>query len=70
MKRRDLIMSVTGLALIGATPAFAGANAAAQLDSYCWAQAERVRPMLTSAEKEAYVANCKADASATQGRPK
>jgi hypothetical protein len=70
MKRRDLIMSVTGLALIGATPAFAGGNSAAQLDSYCWAQAERVRPMLTSAEKEAYVANCKADASANQGRPK
>ena len=68
MKRRDLIMSVTGLALIGATPAFAGANSAAQLDSYCWAQAGQANA--DPAEKEAHVANCKADASATQGRPK
>ena len=38
MKRRDLIVSVTGLALMGASPAFAGANSAAQLDSDRWAQ--------------------------------
>ncbi len=64
MKKNFVLMAVAGLALLSATPASAGAMSPAQLDSYCWAQAERVRPMLTAAEKEAYVANCKANASA------
>jgi hypothetical protein len=64
MKSTYALMTVAGLALLNATPAMAGAMSPAQLDSYCWAQAERVRPMLTAAEKEAYVANCKANASA------
>jgi len=64
MKKNFVLLAVAGLALLSATPASAGAMSPAQLDSYCWAQAERVRPMLTAAEKEAYVANCKANASA------
>jgi hypothetical protein len=64
MKKNFVLMAAAGLALLSATPASAGAMSPAQLDSYCWAQAERVRPMLTAAEKEAYVANCKANASA------
>lgn len=63
MKKNFVLMAAAGLALLSSTPASAGAMSPAQ-DSYCWAQAERVRPMLTAAEKEAYVANCKANASA------
>lgn len=68
MNAKCVTAAVACLTLMSVTPALAGGNSAAQLDSYCWAQAERVLPMLTAAEKEAYVANCKADASATRGR--
>ena len=67
MKQKVVTMAVAGLAMVTAMPALAGANSAAQLDAYCWAQAERVRPMLTAAEKEAYVANCKANNTPTPG---
>ena len=46
MKKNFVLMAAAGLALLSATPASAGAMSPAQLDSYCWAQAERVRPML------------------------
>ena len=64
MKWNFALIAAAGLALLSATPALAGTMSPAQLDSYCWTQAERVRPMLTAAEKEAFVANCKANASA------
>jgi hypothetical protein len=65
MKRKSAMMAVAGLALMSVTPAFA---ASPEVEAYCFAQAEQVRPALTQPEKEAYMASCIADATATQGR--
>ena len=60
MKRKSgmsgVIASLTLAALM--TPAFA---ATPELESYCFAQAEQVRPALRQPEKEAFIAGCIAD---------
>jgi hypothetical protein len=59
--RKTLTLIVASLALIALTvPGFAVSDATAKA---CEAQAEKKRPALTAAEKEAYIANCKANAS-------
>ena len=62
---RRMIQSA-GVALLAAaicsTPALAGQHAKKKS---CFWQAELVRPALTQPEKEAYIANCKADLTAT-----
>lgn len=65
MIRKSVMMAVAGVALMSVTPAFA---ASPQVEAYCFAQAEQVRPALTQPQKEAYIADCIADATATQGR--
>jgi hypothetical protein len=64
MKWKSAMIAVAGLAL-GVTPAFA---ASPEVEAYCFAQAEQVRPVLTQPEKEAYIASCIADATPTPGR--
>jgi hypothetical protein len=63
------MMQSAGLALLAvaicSTPALAGQNAEKKS---CFWQAELVRPALTQPEKEAFIANCKADLTATQGK--
>jgi hypothetical protein len=64
-------MQGAGIALlaaaIGATPALAGQHAKKKS---CFWQAELVRPALTQPEKEAYIANCKADLTTSHPRRK
>jgi hypothetical protein len=64
MMKRTVIKSA-GVALVAAlicsTPASAGQHAKKKS---CFWQAELVRPALTQPEKEAYIANCKADLTA------
>jgi hypothetical protein len=50
------------VALAWVTPASA---ADPQLETYCFRQAEQVRPVLTEPEKEAYIANCIANNTPT-----
>jgi len=57
MKRKSMTMAAC-LALMSASPAFA---ATPELESYCFAQAEQVRPALRQPEKEAFIAGCIAD---------
>jgi hypothetical protein len=65
MIRKSAMMAVAGLALLSAVPAVA---ASPEVEAYCFAQSEAVRPALTQPEKEAYIASCIADATARQGR--
>jgi hypothetical protein len=65
MNWKSALMTAAGLALASVTPAFA---ASPEVEAYCFAQAEQVRPALTQPEKEAYIAGCIADATATPGR--
>ena len=69
MRPKCVTMAVACLSAMSVTPAFA---APPQIEDYCFAQAEQVRPALTQPEKEAFIANCIADATATppatQGR--
>jgi hypothetical protein len=60
MKRKFVMMAVACLALMSVAPAFA---APPQVEAYCFAQAEQVRPILTQPEKEAFIANCIADST-------
>jgi hypothetical protein len=56
-----ITLTVASLALIGlTTPSFAVSQATAKR---CEAKAEKKRPALRAGEKEAYIANCKANAS-------
>jgi hypothetical protein len=65
MNWKSALMTAAGLALASVTPALA---ASPEVEAYCFAQAEQVRPVLTQPEKEAYIAGCIADATATPGR--
>jgi hypothetical protein len=56
-----ITLTVASLALIAlTTPSFAVSEATAKR---CEAKAEKKRPALSPSEKEAYIANCKANAS-------
>jgi hypothetical protein len=68
MKWKSAMTAAAGLALVSVTPAVA---ASPEVEAYCFAQAEAVRPVLTQPEKEAYIASCIADATPTPGsKPK
>ena len=59
--RKIITLTIASLALTAlTTPSFAVSQATAKA---CEAKAEKKRPALTAAEKEAYIANCKANAS-------
>jgi hypothetical protein len=59
--RKTITLTVASLALLAlTTPSFAVSESTAKR---CEAKAEKKRPALTAAEKEAYIANCKANAS-------
>jgi len=64
MKRKSVMSAVIASLTLAAlmTPAFA---ATAEIEASCFAQAEQVRPALTQPEKEAFIASCIADATAT-----
>jgi hypothetical protein len=63
------MMQSAGIALLAAAicsaPALAGQHAKKKS---CFWQAELVRPALTQPEKEAFIANCKADLTASPGK--
>lgn len=64
--KRKLMKSGAGVAalavLMGSIPALAGQPD--KITASCFAQAEQVRPALTQPEKEQFIANCKANATA------
>ena len=64
--KRKLMKNGAGVAalavLMGSIPALAGQND--KIEASCFAQAEQVRPALTQPEKEQFIANCKANATA------
>ena len=65
MTRKFVTIGLALLALSAlALPAFAGVSQATR--TACEKAAERVRPALRADEKEAYIANCLANATATR----
>jgi len=66
MNRKAVVIGIAGLVLAGSfTPASAQVTDAVRSD--CRNKAVRVLPALRAPEVEAYIANCLADATATQG---
>ena len=67
MKRKSAMLGAGSalIALISATPASAVSE---EVRTACQIEAFEVRPRLNAPEIEAYVANCIADSTATQGR--
>jgi hypothetical protein len=66
MNRKAVMIGIAGLVLAGSfTPASAQVTDAVRSD--CRNKAVRVLPSLRAPEVEAYIANCLADATATQG---
>jgi hypothetical protein len=66
MNRKAVMIGIAGLVLAGSfTPASAQVTDAVRSD--CRNKAVRVLPALRAPEVEAYIANCLADATATQG---
>jgi hypothetical protein len=63
MMKRTVIKSA-GVALVAALICSTSASAGQHAKKSCFWQAELVRPALTQPEKEAYIANCKADLTA------
>jgi hypothetical protein len=65
MKRKTVTI---GVALIAVAALMTPASAVSEKTrKACAAQAEQVRPALRAGEKEAFIANCLANATATQG---
>jgi hypothetical protein len=66
MMKRKLMKSGAGVAalamLMGSIPALAGQTD--KIEASCFDQAEQVTPPLREPEKEAFIANCKANATA------
>jgi hypothetical protein len=59
--RKSITLAVASLTLIALTgPSFAVSEGTAKV---CEAKAEKKRPALSAADKEAYIATCKANAS-------
>ena len=67
MKSNAVLLGVVFAALI--VPAYAG-GVSQQTRDACWRAAQRVSPILTEPEKEQYVANCIANATAGTPPPK
>jgi hypothetical protein len=66
MNRKAVMIGIAGLVLAGSfSPASAQVTDAVRSD--CRNKAVRVLPALRAPEVEAYIANCLADATATQG---
>ena len=66
MQGKSLTIGVAAVALAAvATPALAQVTDAVR--RACEAKADQVRPALRAPEREAFIANCLADATATQG---
>ena len=59
-----------GIALLALPIGAAEAGVSAQVRRACELQAEKVRPALRASEKEAWIANCLADAAATNSGKK
>jgi hypothetical protein len=62
---RTVVLTLVALSLLPAS-AFAGVTPAQR--AACEKAAEKVRPALRAEEKEAWIANCLADAAAKPGR--
>ncbi len=67
MKSNAVLLGVVFATLI--VPAYAG-GVSQQTRDACWRAAQRVSPILTEPEKEQYVANCIANATAGTPPPK
>ena len=71
LEERDMKSKAVFLGVVVAAftvPAYAGVSQ--ETRDACWRAAERVSPILTQPEKEQYVANCLANASAGTPPPK
>jgi hypothetical protein len=63
------IIVTIGIAFLAlAVPATEALAVSAEVRKACEMQAEKVRPALRAGEKEAWIANCLADATAKQGK--
>ena len=67
MKSKAVLLGIVFFALI--VPAYAE-GVSQQTRDACWRAAQRVSPILTEPEKEQYVANCIANATAGMPPPK
>jgi hypothetical protein len=68
MTRTSVTIGIAGLALVAATTSPAFADVSDQVRKACEAKADQVRPALRTPEREAFIANCLADATATPGQ--
>jgi len=59
---KNALATTTCLLLVGATPALAAPQ---WVEDACFAKAQQVRPALRADEREAFIANCIADYTAT-----
>ena len=67
MKSKAVLLGIVFAAFI--VPAYAD-GVSQQTRDACWRAAQRVSPILTEPEKEQYVANCLANATAVTPPPK
>jgi hypothetical protein len=65
-----MTIGAAGLALAAAAVSPACADISDQVRKACEAKADQVRPALRTPEREAFIANCLAYATATQGQKK
>ena len=70
MTNRSIAIAVGGLALLAATMSPAFAQVTDKVRKACEAKADQVRPALRTPEREAFIANCLADATAMGGGKK
>jgi hypothetical protein len=68
MKSKAVLLGIVFAALM--VPATYAGGVSQETRDACWRAAQRVSPILTEPEKEAYVANCIANATAGTPPPK
>ena len=70
MTRKSVTTSIAVLTMLTATTSPAYAAVSEEARKACEAQADQIRPALRAPEREAFIANCLADATATTPRKK
>ena len=64
------VTSIAALAMIIAATSPTNAQVSNEIRRACEAKADQVRPYLRTPEREQFIANCLADATATQSKKK
>jgi hypothetical protein len=70
MTRKSVTTGLAVLTMLIATTSPACAAVSKETQQACEAQADQVRPALRAPEREAFIANCLADATATTPKKK